>query len=77
MPPVKTLDQAADLTEQQKIEKLAGWSLKYRKGLKELIEAGADPDELDELVEEAEKKLDADQKAKANQQRKSKIRRRF
>lgn len=66
-----------EMTDEQKIRKLAGWSSRYRNGLKEMIEAGFDLDELDASIDEAEKQLAAEQKERQRMARIRQSLRRF
>ena len=59
------------------IRPLADHSRKFRSGLAQLLEQGADPDELDRLIDNAEAALEQEDKALAKRQATRKAVRRF
>ena len=55
---------AAEMTDDQKLRRMAEASSFYRAAVTEMLEAGYDPDELDTAVEEMEGQLEAERKEK-------------
>ena len=55
---------ADEMTDDQKLRRMAQASSFYRAAVTEMLEAGYDPDELDTAVEEMEGQLEAERKEK-------------
>ncbi len=55
---------AAEMTDNQKLRRMAEASSFYRAAVAEMVEAGYDPDELDTAVEEMEETLDQERTEK-------------
>ncbi len=50
-----------EMTDEQKVGTLAEWSSRFKAGVREMVEAGHDPDELDASIAGAEEKYEKDQ----------------